>query len=344
MRARFLIPLIFLLSSCATLRPPFEYHPKIIIAWVVKADTTSFLSLQKNFSSISIVSPTWFRFDSAGNIIADIDSNLLIFSRQNDLPLMPLIVNQGFRVDIAEALLSEPKVREMIADSILKLVLNGNYIGINLDFEGPFVNVRDGYTKFVELVSAKLHNYGKVVSVDVVAKTSEKFTGWAGVYDYSELGEVVDYFVIMGYDYAGRLDPPGPIAPKWWVEETIKFAISQGIKPQKIILGIPFYGRWWKGNEQGRGIYYPELKDVMSKYNLKKKWDRKAKAPYFRFKDENGVENVIYFEDEESLSEKLDLVNKYNLAGIAIWRLDGEPDKFWEIIKSKLKLKEFLTN
>ncbi|MEN3038967.1 MAG: glycosyl hydrolase family 18 protein [Candidatus Kryptonium sp.] len=336
--------LILLFSSCATLRPPFEPQPKIVIAWVVKFDTTSFLSLQRNSALISIASPTWFSIDSAGNIIADVDSNLLNFSLQNDIPLMPLIVNQRFRVDVAEALLSEPETRERVADSILKIVLNGNFIGINLDFEGPFVSVRDGYTKFVELVCAKLHNHGRIVSVDVVSKTEEKFAGWAGVYDYAELGEVVDYFVIMGYDYSGRLDPPGPIAPKWWVEETIKFAISQGIKPRKIVLGVPFYGRWWKGNEQGRGIYYPELMRVAEKYNLKKKWDRKAESPYFKFKDENGVENVIYFEDEESLAKKIELVLKYNLAGIAIWRLDGEPGEFWKVIESKLKPKGFLAN
>ena len=344
MKLKLLTLFAFIFSSCATLRPPFEYQPKIIMAWVVKADTTSFLSLQRNSALISIASPTWFSIDSAGNIISNVDSNLLNFAIQNDIPLMPLIVNQGFRTDVAESLLSEPSVRERIADSILKLVLDGNYVGINLDFEGPFVSVRDGYTKFVELVCAKLHNYGKIVSVDVVSKTEEKFTGWAGVYDYAELGEVVDYFVIMGYDYSGRLDPPGPVAPKWWVEETIKFAISSGVKPKKIILGIPFYGRWWKGNEQGRGIYHPELRRVIAKYNLKKKWDGKAKAPYFKFRDENGVENIIYFEDERSLSEKISLVNKYNLAVIAIWRLDGEPDEFWKVIEVKLKPKEFLSN
>ncbi|CUS99913.1 glycosyl hydrolase family 18 protein [Candidatus Chrysopegis kryptomonas] len=344
MRLKIFAVLIFIFSSCATLRPPFEYEPKVVIAWVVKSDSTSFLSLQKNSSLVSIVSPTWLRIDSVGNVIADIDSGLLNFALQNDLPVMPLVVNHGFRVDVAEALLSDPRTRERVADSILKFVLDGNYIGINLDFEGPFIGVRDGYTKFVELVCAKLHNYGKIVSVDVVSKTQEKFTGWAGVYDYAELGEVVDYFIIMAYDYSGRLDPPGPVAPKWWVEETIKFAISQGIKPRKIILGIPFYGRWWVGNSQGRGIYYPELQKVIAKYNLKKKWDGKAKSPYFKFKDENGVENVIYFEDERSLSEKLKLVEKYGLAGIAIWRLDGEPDEFWKIIELKLKPKGFLTN
>ncbi len=344
MKLRILTLFVFIFSSCATLRPPFEYQPKVVIAWVVKADTTSFLSLQKNSSLISIASPVWFSIDSAGNIISNVDSNLLNFAIQNDIPLMPLIANQGFRTDVAESLLSEPRVRERIADSILNLVLKGNYIGINLDFEGPFPGLRDGYTKFVELVCAKLHNYGKIVSVDVVSKPQEKLTDWAGVYDYAELGEVVDYFVIMGYDYAGRLDPPGPVAPKWWVEETIKFAISNGVKPQKIILGIPFYGRWWRGNEQGRGIYYPQLKELITRYNLKKKWDGEAKSPYFKFKDENNVENIIYFEDEKSLSEKLDLVIKYNLAGIAIWRLDGEPDEFWKVIEIKLKLKGFLSN
>jgi spore germination protein YaaH len=183
MRFKLLLFLAFVFYSCATLRPPFEYEPKIIIAWVVKSDTTGFLSLQKNSSLISIASPTWLSIDSVGNLIADVDSNLLNFAHQNDVPLMPLVVNRGFSVDVAEALLTEPRTRERVADSILKFVL---------DFEGPFVNVRDGYAKFVELVSAKLHNYGKVVSIDVVAKTQEKFDGWAGVYDYAELGEVVE--------------------------------------------------------------------------------------------------------------------------------------------------------
>jgi spore germination protein YaaH len=256
---------------------------------------------------------------------------------------MPLIVNRRFRVDVAESLLSRPEVRERAADSILHFILRGNFIGINLDFEGPFVKVRDGYTKFVELVSAKLHNYGKIVSVDVVSKTQEKFDGWGGVYDYAELGEAVDYFILMGYDYTGRLNSPGPVSPRWWLDETITFALSQGIPSKKIILGLPFYGRLWRGNEQGVGVYYPMLRGIIEKYKPAEQWDGKAESPYVTFRDENGVDNVLYFENAESLSRKIDLVHKHNLAGIAIWRLDGEPDEFWKVIETKLRPKTYLT-
>jgi spore germination protein YaaH len=281
--------------------------------------------------------------DSAGRIHSRIDSNLLKFARRYGIPIMPLIVNERFSVDVAKSLFSDPRMREGAADSILKFVLDNDFIGINLDFEGPFTDVRDGYTKFVELVCAKLHNYGKIVSVDVVSKTAEKFTGWAGVYDYKELGEVVDYFIIMGYDYSGRLDPPGPIAPRWWVEETIRFALSQGIPSEKIVLGIPFYGRLWRKGENGRGIYHFELKNIIDKYRPRLRWDMRAESPYLEFRDEDGIRNIIYFENDVSLARKLDLVNRYDLAGIAIWRLDGEPEIYWKVIREKLGLEIYLS-
>ena len=332
-----LLALIF--TSCAIFKPQFKPGPKLVIPWVVNHDSLSFISFKKHSALISIVSPVWLKMDSLGKIHANIDSNLLNFARRNKIPIMPLISNYGFKTSVAESLLSRPEIREQAADSILKFILDGNFIGVNLDFEGPFVNVREGYTKFVELVSAKLHNYGKIVTVDVVSKTKEKYTGWAGVYNYRELGEVVDYFIIMGYDYTSRLDPPGPIAPRWWVEKTIQFAMQNKIPPDKIILGIPFYGRLWKENQTGRGLYYPQIQEIINKYKPKIKWDKKAETPYAEFIDENNLKNVLYFENEKSLSKKIDLVLKYNLAGIAIWRLDGEPEKFWKIIELKLKPK-----
>ena len=46
----------------------------------------------------------------------------------------------------------------------------------------------------------------------------------------------------------------------------------------------------------------------------------------------------MWVEDEKSITEKLKLINKYNLAGGAYWEKDRETDNIWQITKDELGL------
>lgn len=52
---------------------------------------------------------------------------------------------------------------------------------------------------------------------------------------------------------------------------------------------------------------------------------------------EDGLTHQVWYEDSRSLKYKVDLVNDYDIAGIAIWKLGDEDPDFWQVIKNNLK-------
>jgi len=62
-------------------------------------------------------------------------------------------------------------------------------------------------------------------------------------------------------------------------------------------------------------------------------WDSTHKAPYAIYKGQE-----MWFENAASISHKLDLVNKYNIKGIALWRLGQEDPQMWQVVGNKLSI------
>ena len=68
----------------------------------------------------------------------------------------------------------------------------------------------------------------------------------------------------------------------------------------------------------------------MKGYDIK--WSNSYNEPYYSYTGENGEKREVWFENAATLQTKIDLVKKYKLAGICIWRLGFEEQKFWNIV------------
>ncbi|MCL6613314.1 MAG: glycoside hydrolase family 18 protein [Firmicutes bacterium] len=159
--------------------------------------------------------------------------------------------------------------------------------------------------------------------------------------DIKAVQEQVDYLKMMSYDYYGGWsattghasnlynNPRDPAWGGWSTDQAVTAYLQAGAKPEKILLGVPFYARAWKGvppennglfqkykeAAYADGLSYMEIKSkILTDPSFVRYWDDVAKAPFLY----NG-DLWITYEDEESLDYKVKYVREKGLAGIMIW-------------------------
>lgn len=233
-----------------------------------------------------------------------------------------------FSADTAKALLTDASARRRSLDAMVGKAAEFGAAGIQLDFEGISPSLRDAYTSYVTDLAAALHARGKTLSIAVPAKTRDsRSSPWGGAFDYEALGRSADAIYIMAYDEHYRNGPPGPVASLPWTEKVIRYAISV-MPTKKVILGIPGYGYDW-GPDGGKAYGARTMAKRLDKPGARIQWDPVMGENVATYEGDSGP-HTAWFPDDRSLQGKLDLAKKYNLKGVALWRLGFEPESYWE--------------
>jgi spore germination protein YaaH len=275
----------------------------------------------------------------SGEIVGGDSSRVVELARKMGVTVLALVHNiygRTFSGDLVHKVLTDMKLRAKVIDNIVSLLKDNRLGGVNIDFENVPPQDRDRYTDFVRALSARLKPEGLMLTLSVPAKKSENPNiAWSAPFDYWLLGEVADRIMIMTYDQHWSTSAAGPIAGVDWVEDMLEFATS-AIPSEKILMGLATYGYDWQvGSRRGRAVpSYKALEQVKSG-SIKELWDETAKVPYFTYTS-GRYKRVVYYENAKSAAEKLDLVLKYRLGGIAIWRLGYEDPAIWKVIRDKL--------
>lgn len=242
--------------------------------------------------------------------------------------------------DVAHYTLSDPYKRWALVMNIFYLLKENGFDGVEIDLEDLYPQDSQLFNQFLAELSAQLKPAGYYLSVALPTKFSDDPVGWGGAYDYRTIGRYADQVVIMAYDEHSIYSGPGPIASLPWVEKAARYA-QERIPAHKILLGIPAYGfDWNKDGHPPRYLSYQMATKTARQYGVPVLWEDKAQAPFFSYIDENGSPHEVWFENASSWAGKLDLVTRYNLKGIAIWRLGMEDPQGWKVIVDKLTVEK----
>lgn len=162
---------------------------------------------------------------------------------------------------------------------------------------------------------------------------------WSLFLDREKLSEIVDYIVVMGYDEHWASSPvSGSVSSLPWVESEIQ-EILQEVPSDKVILGVPLYTRLWIEETDSEGNI--EVSSKALSMDTVNQWivDHNARIDYDDNSGQNYVEvesgNITYkiwLEDSTSMEKRVEIMDKYNLAGIATWRRGFESKDFWQVI------------
>ena len=79
-----------------------------------------------------------------------------------------------------------------------------------------------------------------------------------------------------------------------------------------------------------------EAQNILSTNGVEVAWDGSVGQNYATFEQDNSTYQ-IWLEDAQSIAEKVKLIQKYNLAGVAQWKLGFENSSIWQTISDNLQ-------
>ena len=259
--------------------------------------------------------------------------------RARDKNVKVFLTIKAFNNDNIEKLvLSDDSQKSLIAN-VLYLFSSKNLNGINLDFEyvgTPIEKTRLGFTRLVTNLNAELKRQYPESQLTIDTYATEG--NIPRLIDLKSLDDHVDAFVVMGYDFHTIEGDPGPIAPMGG-EINIVGSIQgylEKIKPEKIILALPYYGYDWptKGEGEGAILSYSVIIAESNKHAIT--WNDTWQTPSYTYIDK-GVERTVHFDNVRSMGIKFDFAIAKNLKGIGIWALgyDGYNSDLQRLIIDK---------
>jgi spore germination protein len=313
--------------------------PKELIGFYAEwwaTDTSSYNSLYSNTDVIKTIAPFWATLEKDGTITDrggnDHDS-VVKFAHNNNVSVLLLVNNAKEQENKSpiHTILSTPSSRASAINNLEDYIKKYKLDGINVDFEMVDAQDRDNLSAFMQELSERLKPQGYIISIDVFPKQDES-NDVSIAYDYAQLAKYADKIILMTYDNHGTWSNAGPIADIDWVEKNLKYAL-QSIPKNKLYIGLAAYGYDWssKGVES---LEYGALMDLAQRFNSSVIWDNPSKSPHFDYTDSDGTNHQVWFENSESLKNKIALVNKYDIAGAAMWKLGEEDPSSWQVLKS----------
>ena len=327
--------------------------------WALDASLPEF---EQRSGSMREVSPFWFNAAGVDQIVVDPNASAELTqafmdeAERSGVDVLPSIIDALPAGEMA-AILADPITRSQHVETIRAFAADGDFDGIDIDYEqfafadgrDTWATTRPNWVAFVEELADALHADGRTLTVSIPPVYDDGQTADSGfwVYDYGAIVEHVDRIRIMAYDYS--VAEPGPIAPLDWVESAVQGSIAAAGSPDKLVLGLPAYGRNWPVFVAGEcppddvpGRTSVSARSVDELIQRRQAQPRRVDATgewMFEYDLEvtDGVATCVqtrqvHYVDGDGIRLRMDLAREYGLDGVALWALGFDDQVVWDAI------------
>ncbi len=359
----FLLLLIISLISCKENSKKTHPVQKKIIVGYVPGFRGNLESLSIDASKLTHINYAFVDVKDSMAWLTNIETDTVNFRILNKLkkvnPDLKILISIGgwsWSGNFSDAVLTSSS-RHKFAKTSVEIVANNDLDGVDIDWEYPGQignnNVfrpedKQNYTLMFKAIRKEL---------DELSKKTEKYyelttaVGASRSYiEHTEMGKAakyLDYVNLMTYDFytsgdsAGHhsnLYPPENYDMDASAHKTFNVFVEAGVPAEKLVMGLPFYGRSWIMKsadnyginmpvaESARGGGYTYIKDsLVNKKGFVRHWDENAKAPYL-FNEQTN--QLIVYDDEESVKLKCEYVIENNMGGIMFWQYASDTNEY----------------
>jgi spore germination protein YaaH len=317
---------------------------KIIMTWEQVYSSNPNTDKIKNMVGLNVISPTWYKLiNDAGDLKSLVSDKYISWVEENNYDIWVLVSNTFGDIEMTSRFLNDVNSREKFILNLIKECDKYNFKGVNIDFENIYMKDKNKFTQFISELSYEFSKRNIILSVDVTVMGGSE--NWSLCYDRLRISELVDYLVVMTYDEHWASSPiSGSVASYKWVEKSL-VDIIKIVNSEKVIMGIPLYTRIWyeepskkivnKMDVTSKSITMQGQNNLLKETGLIPLWDDEAKQFYISYILDSKLKKV-WLEEEVSIKEKAKLVNKLNLAGVAMWSRGFETENIWEVISNEV--------
>lgn len=305
--------------------------------------------LRATLPYLTFMTPFTYGITEDGGLVDLDDAELIAMAKEGGVaPLMHLSTlteEGGFSNELASLVLNNADIQGRLIDNIVTTIQAKGYRGLDVDFEFVFSKDAGAYAAFIRNLTRTLNPLGLPVIVALAPKTSSTQRGllYEG-HDYAALGAAANEVLLMTYEWGYTYGPPMAVAPLPNVRAVVEYALTQ-IPAEKMWLGVPNYGYDWplpfvQGETRATSISNRYAVQLALRYNAEILYDESAQSPWFRYRDESGVEHEVWFEDARSIRAKLALIPEYGLRGAGYWNLMRPFPQNWQVLASLYNIRD----
>ena len=312
---------------------------KINLVWHQSTSTESndaMAEMTAEMTGVNVISPTWFSVtDETGTISSLASADYVKLAHDAGREVWGLIdnFNEAFdeTTDLAYA-----SVRSRIIEQLLAEAASCGMDGINVDFENLKEAGIPHYLQFLRELTSAAHAQNLVVSVDT--PVPQAYTMY---YQRGEQARFVDYMIVMAYDehFAGS-EEAGSVSSLPFVQQAVE-EMTRVMPADQVICGIPFYTRVWT-EKFGQSAITSEVlgmdgaKNYAKENQMTETWDASL-GQNVATVETSDARYTIWMEDEQSMEEKLKVIQSADLAGVAEWKLGFERADIWSLISEYIE-------
>ncbi len=308
-------------------------------------------NIARTRGNLTMVMADYFHINADGNaaFTKTPDQRLIQAWRAAGVRVVAYVSNHWNRDAARKAMGKRASVAATLAGWVRQYGLDG----LDVDIENLTEADRDSFTDFFRLLRQELPANAHL-SAAVAANPHRLTTGWQGQYDYVRLSRICDHILIMTYDQSYEGGAAGPVASYAFTEASVKEALKH-IPKEKLLMGIPFYGRYWatlnNGDRvEGKAFTVADIETLTAHHPSAKWYDPVSHCARASMtvrsgdsvlglwggkKLEPGVYD-IWYENDRSYAARMELCRKYGLAGVGSWALGQEPQRIWNYYRTWL--------
>ena len=314
-----------------------------------KMDTVSFGWSRMEYSDEDgVVVNTTTQNDNEWNVPEGY-TDIVEYLKDNNVETNLNVYMSASESDDAETILSSAENRTAAVNAIIeeltvdyKQLGYNPYSGVTIDFENlRGSEMRQNFTAFLTELNEELDSIGKslYVAVQPPMRSGAYFDG----YDFKAIGDVCDKIIVMAYDYYAKTitsdvmesgfttTPVTPFDEVYYALKVITDENTGVADKSKVVLGLSMSNVGWTVvdgvivNSTGKTYTYEEIADMINN-GAEVKYSDKYKNPYIVY-DDGEEKQIIWYEDETSVKDKIKLAEMFGIDGISVWRIGLIPEE-----------------